>query len=248
MTTLKQFLKFFFIFLAIAVLPACGPHYKKRSLSYLQQVPPNYAETKDNVTFQITKPTNAHCDVLFDNQGKYLIQAGIQPLYLRIINETNRTFFLTSNEISLKHADPQLVTEALSKGKLPIFGTFLQSTAPITIPTLFFIGCIKATDPSAAFIFAPAALVFIGIGILISPIIIVSTIYSCYQTNKQLNEYNHDLAEDITEKNIPETLKIPADTIQEFLFFADAAQFKNNFDVTFTEKITQKNLTFNVTL
>ncbi|CAN5216719.1 hypothetical protein BH09DEP1_BH09DEP1_6260 [soil metagenome] len=31
---MKQLFKLLFIFLVIAVLPACGPHYKKRSLSY----------------------------------------------------------------------------------------------------------------------------------------------------------------------------------------------------------------------
>lgn len=244
---MKQLIKILFIFLVIAVLPACGPHYKKRSLSYLQQAPTNYIETKDNVTLEVKKLDKAHTKPLFDGQGRYLSVIDVQPLYFHISNNDNKTFFLHADKINLVSVNIEEIKCALAHGNWPVLlkiGTGTIGTGCL----LYFTAAILKDLDNVFFLFAPviasAALCFM----ITIPFVIGNTVYSSYQLNKQIIEYNQDLHQDIDEKNMPATLKIPADTAQEFLFFADAQQFKNSFDITITEKLTEKPLTFNVTL
>lgn len=246
---MKQFIKLFPMLFGLLILPGCTTHYKKRSLSYLQQAPLDYKETKENITLEIKKLDKAHTKPLFDGQGKYLLNIGAQPLHLRIINDSNCTYYLYPESISLARIDNEKIGIALSRGMSPVLGSLAQGLVPISLFGLMIFD-ISRTGLNAVtlFIFGPAIIVIGAVAIISLPFIIGSTIYSCYQKNNEINEYNQSLSEDIAEKNIPDSLKIPADTTQEFLFFADATQFKNNFDVTCTEKITQKPLTFNVTL
>lgn len=234
--------------MAIAVLPACGPHYKRRSLSYLQQAPTNYIETKDNVTLEIKKLDKAHTKPLFDGQGRYLPAMGLQPLYFKIVNNSDKTFLFNSHDISLATVSSEIIKEALSKNYLPIAGTFGKCMIPVA-GSLFLLKVFSAASHPILFIFAIPTVIFCATLLIFgTPICLGYACYSSYQTKNQVNEYNENLDEDIREKSTPADLKIPADTQHEFIFFADAAQFKNNFAVTFAEKITQKTLTFNVTL
>lgn len=245
---MKQLIKLFSIFLVIAVLPACGPHYKKRSLSYLQQAPLNYLETKDNVTLEIKKLDKAHTKPLFDGQGRHLLKIGVQPLFMRVTNANNFTYLLNSTNINLNSVNQELIFKELVHGKWPIFTTFCQTTAPIALASLYGVYFVNTVDKGVGFILLPFIVVYCAVVIVSIPFVIGTAIYSSYQTNNQIIDYNQNLLEDLTEKTLHETLKIPSDTTQEFLFFADAKQFKNNFDITLTEKLTQKPLTFNVTL
>lgn len=246
---MKQFLKLFFIFLIIAVLPACGPHYQKQSLSHLRQTPASYKTTQDDVTVEVRKLTQSQTKSLFDGQGKHLNKLGAQPLYFKIINDSDKTFLFNSNDITLTALDPQIIERALSKSYLPMAGSFFKSLIPLAGSILLLNVFVASSHPLLALVTYPTIMVcailivFVG-----APVSIGRACYSSYQTKNKVNEYNECLAEDITEKNIPKSLKIPADTACEFLFFTDATQFKNNFQITLIEKITQQPLTFNVTL
>lgn len=244
----KQIFKLFFIFLVIAVLPACGPHYKKRALAYLQQAPLNYSETKDNVTLEIRKLDTAHTKPLFDGQGKHLLKIGVQPLFMHVTNANNSTYILNSTNISLSSVNQELIFKELVRSKWPVLTSFCQTTAPLALASLYGIYFINTVDKGAGFILLPFIVVYCAALVVAAPFVIGTAIYSSSQTNSQIINYNQNLFEDLAEKTMPAVLKIPADTIQEFLFFADATQFKNNFDITFTEKTSQKPLTFNITL
>lgn len=245
---MKQFLKLFFIFLIIAVLPACGPLYKKRSLSYLQESPADFKENKNGLSLSVKKLNKRQMSSLFDGQGKYFSKIGTQPLYLKITNDSNKTFLLDSKDISLEPSNPQMIKMALAKGYLPVAGSFSKAMIPVA-GSLLFLGFHNFIhDPAITILTFPILVVSCAIVVCCTPFFLGYACYSSYQTNNQINEFNETLVEDISEKTIPDSFKIPADTTHDFLFFADATQFKNTFSVTFTEKVTQQPLTFNVTL
>ncbi len=245
---MKQFFRLFFIFLVVAALPACGPHYKKRSLSFLQQAPVNYKETKENVTLEIKKLDKAHTKSLFDGQGKYLLKTDIHPLFMRVTNASNVTYILNSTNINLNSVNQELILKESVRGKWPVFTAFCQTTAPLTLAGFYGVYFMHTVDNGVGFVLLPFVVVYSAAVLIATPFVIANAIYNSYQINNQIIDYNQTLLEDLREKTLPEILKIPADTAQEFLFFAHAKQLKNNFEVTFVEKLTQKPVTFNVTL
>lgn len=238
---MKQFFRLFPIFAGLLILPGCVTQYKKRSLTYLQQTSINYKETKNNLTLEIRKLNKSQTQSLFDGQGKYLLGINTQLLHLKIINNNNITYFLSGNNIGLNAIDNEKIQAALCKDKSSIYG--VAGYGALCTGLLIY-GAID----SSKYIHIPIQATFFTLFVLLTPTMIVATICNSYKVAQAIKEYNIDLKEDFAEKTISESLKIPADTVQEFLFFADATQFKDNFDITFTEKISQKPLTFNVTL
>lgn len=244
---MKQLIKLFSIFLAIAVLPACGPHYRKRSLSYLQQVKPGYKQTKDQVTLEVTQLNEKDTNTLFDGQGRKLKKIAY-PLYFRIENQSNQSFLLDPQSITLAQLSAKELQEVICYKKLlPIAG--IVGTGALYIPLLWVHTFGIYTAVIYNYVFLTACLCASGaLLILTTPFIIPATIISSCKYSNNVDHANQDLHEDIHEKVSENIVKIPADTTHEFLFFADAKQFKNNFDITLTEKLTQKPLLFNVTL
>lgn len=245
---MKQLIKLFSIFLAISLLPACGPHYRKRSLTHLQQGPADYKKTINNITLEVKKLDKNRTNSLFDGQGKHLNQLQIQPLYFKITNDSNNTFMLNSSHINLIAVNQEVINNLLAKNYWPIAGAFGKALIPLAGSFLLLKAFTLSTHPLLLILSIPTLTVCAALIVFGTPVSIGYGCYSSYQAKNQVNEYNENLAEDISEKTIQDSLKIPADTTQEFIFFADAKQFKNNFDITLTEKITQKPLTFNVTL
>jgi hypothetical protein len=244
---MQQFLKLSFIFLAIAVLPACGPHYKKRSLSYLQQATPSYKQTQDNVTLEVTKLGEKDTGFLFDGQG-YKLKNFAQPLYIRILNNSDHTFLLDTKSITMPQISIKELHEKISYKKLlPITGIVGASTLYVPLLGLNVSGLYLAAS-NGYVLLTTCLCVSTALLVIVTPFIIPVTIISGCKYSKNVDHANYDLHEDIHEKVSENILKIPADTMQEFLFFADAKQFKNNFNVTLNEKITNNALTFNVTL
>ncbi|GMU18840.1 MAG: hypothetical protein AMXMBFR12_00320 [Candidatus Babeliales bacterium] len=244
---MKQLLKLLFIFLVIAVLPACGPHYRKKSLSYLRSIKPGYSQTKDQMALEITQLNENDTNALFDGQGRKLKKIA-RPLYFRIINQSNYSFSLNPQSITLAQVSVEELQEAICYKKLlPIAGIVGAGALYIPLFWIHTFGIYAAVIYN--YVFLTACLCASGALLLLATsFIIPATMISSVKYSNNVNHANQDLHEDIHEKTSGNFLKIPADTTQEFLFFANSKQFKNNFDVTFTEKITQKPLTFNVTL
>lgn len=245
---MQQLLKLSLIFLAIAVLPACGPHYQKRSLSYLKHDNPNYTHTQNNVTLEVRKLNKSQTRELFDGQGKYLPRLKTLPLHVQIINQSNITQVIDKNSIALPQCDELIVQNALRKNNLPFVGAVFIGLAPVC---LCFIA--TATIGLAASALALDLASNLSNSFILSPLFwtsatLISVGGACCFTYKKREKYNQDLCKDLAEKSIYESLDCTPGTTLEFFFFADAKQFKNNFDVTLVEKITNTPLTFNVTL
>lgn len=241
---MKQFFKLLPAFIGLLILPGCATYYKKRSLSYLQ-LKPRYKKTQEQITLEITKLEERQIRSLFDGQGKYLLRVGAQPLYLRIINDSNHTYYLHPANITLTRISNEQINTALAQGMSPVLGTLAQGLIPSALFSYIVVDtAINGLTAISLNFFGPAVFIIGVVAIFSIPVML----YSCYQKNNEVNEYNRNLSEDIRGKNIPESLKIPADTTQEFLFFADATQFTDTFSITLTEKLTQTPLLFNVTL
>lgn len=244
---MKQFLKLLFIFLVIAVLPACGPHYRKKSLSNLRSANPGYSQTKNQLTLEITQVSEKDTHELFDGQGRRLKKIAY-PLYFKIVNQSNCSFYLTSESFGLDQINLNELHKAIGYKKfLPIMGIVGAGASYIPLLFLHTFGIYAAVISNSVFV-AGCLCASGALLILTTPFVIPATILSSYKYSTNVDHANHDLHEDVQEKTPGEFFKIPADTTQEFLFFADAKQFKNNFDVTFTEKTSQRPLTFNVSL
>ncbi|CAN5216642.1 hypothetical protein BH09DEP1_BH09DEP1_6250 [soil metagenome] len=199
------------------------------------------------MTLEIRKLNKSQTSDLFNGRGKYLSDINAQPIHFKINNQSNATYYLYDKNITLNQFEIEKLHSSLCLSKLSVFLLAGLYTFVAIVALDNAIDCSKTLNVFGHYTPSPVSTFFVY-SVIQATLYAILTPVVFYQQNKKINEYNSDLLEDIMEKCLPPKLIVPSDIDTEFLIFTHAKQSKNSFDVTFTEKITQKPLTFNVTL
>lgn len=226
---------------ALLLLPACGPHYKRNKVPPLTQT--SCAPViKNDIEISAHHMNRTEIQQTFGSRGRKLGYYGLCPIQLSIKNNGTESVLFDPAQVSIPYADHADVAYCLQNRTAltttSLLGIGLLATGAVYLATLPFVVWYQITGFGT--------LMYVGFGAATGLLVLTPTISIYYA--KQAQYANRMIAQDIKDVAVSHARSIPAGQELEVILFTKKENCKKDFTVSLINEANQEVTTFNIAL
>ncbi|BDC35063.1 hypothetical protein Noda2021_10210 [Candidatus Dependentiae bacterium Noda2021] len=219
------------IVLMVLLLPACGRRrYSTTNLKPVYKRSAHFQEKQSDVKIRVKKLNQTQTSKLFNGRGKRLKKSGIVPLQITVKNYSDTPLCLDRSGVDLPMVDCSVVAQKL-------YSSTTKKVAALTVVGLTCAALSFAGSCVCGLVGAMSGIPFFigasyGTGVL-SGVFLMGTPVVTYIQAKDSQVSNREIAHDIHQKTVINSLSIDSNQEKTWLIFVKEKDLARQFNITF---------------